>query len=148
MFQLYTSTSLTVFAVLVCLCIYLPDDNLAKVEALRWDVSDKWLFINNCAICWEKNTVKFLCLTHQNQIPSYCAKIIFTKVEGDWCYKIFTALCEIWKLNVPLCTYVKLNVPLCIYVKHTWHVGRSNTINLSTVLGFLLVYFWDWQKRL
>jgi len=30
-----------------------------------------------------KKTVKSLCLTHQNQIPSYCAKIIFTKVEGE-----------------------------------------------------------------
>jgi len=32
---------LTEFAVFVCLRIYLPDDNLAKVETSRMNLSDK-----------------------------------------------------------------------------------------------------------
>jgi hypothetical protein len=39
---------------LACLLLYLPDDDLTAVEICTRDVSDKWLFIINCAICWNK----------------------------------------------------------------------------------------------
>jgi hypothetical protein len=45
----------TEFAVLVYICIYLPDDDLVKVETCKRNISDKWLFIIDCAICWIKN---------------------------------------------------------------------------------------------
>jgi hypothetical protein len=47
-----TCTSLTEFV--VYLCIYLPDDDLVEVETCRRDISDKWLFIIDCAVCWFK----------------------------------------------------------------------------------------------
>jgi hypothetical protein len=52
-FWLYTDTSLTEFAVIVCLCIYLPDDDLVEVETGNRNISDKWLFLD-CAACWIK----------------------------------------------------------------------------------------------
>jgi hypothetical protein len=45
---------LTEFAVLLGLCIYLPDDDLVEVETCRRDISDKLLFIIDCAVCWIK----------------------------------------------------------------------------------------------
>ena len=36
--------SLTQFAVLVCLCVYLPDEDLVEVETCRGGISDKLLF--------------------------------------------------------------------------------------------------------
>ena len=46
LFELHTLTSVTEFAVLVCLCIYLPDD-VKNVETCRRNVSDKWSFITD-----------------------------------------------------------------------------------------------------
>jgi hypothetical protein len=42
------------FVVLVCLCIYLPDDDLVDVGTCRRNISDELLFIISCAICWIK----------------------------------------------------------------------------------------------
>jgi hypothetical protein len=53
----HTSTSLTEFAVTVCLFTYLPDHDLEGVETRRRDISDK-LFIMDCAICLVKYCVK------------------------------------------------------------------------------------------
>jgi hypothetical protein len=54
-FYLYKGVHLlTQFAVLVCLCICRPDDGLAEVKTCRKDISDKWLFIIHCAVCWIK----------------------------------------------------------------------------------------------
>jgi len=36
----YTRTSVTEFAVLVCLCLYLPDDDLVEVETCSRDTSN------------------------------------------------------------------------------------------------------------
>ena len=41
LFQLYTRTSVTEFAVVVCLFIYLPDDDFTDVETYRRNISDK-----------------------------------------------------------------------------------------------------------
>ena len=41
----YTRTLLTEFDVLVCLCIYIPDDDLVEVETCRWDVTDYYLLL-------------------------------------------------------------------------------------------------------
>ena len=45
---------LTQFAVLLRLCICRPDDDLVEVKTCRKDISDKWLFIIHCAVCWIK----------------------------------------------------------------------------------------------
>ena len=37
---------------LVCLCIYFPDDDFVDVETCRRVVSDIWLCIIDCAVCW------------------------------------------------------------------------------------------------
>ena len=42
------------FVVLVCRCIYLPDDGLVKVETYRRDISDKSVCTVDCTICWTK----------------------------------------------------------------------------------------------
>jgi hypothetical protein len=39
----HTRRSHTEFAVLVCFCVYLPDDDLVEVETYRRDISDKLL---------------------------------------------------------------------------------------------------------
>jgi uncharacterized membrane protein len=36
----------------LCLCTYLAGDDVLEVEKCVRNVSDKWLFIINCAICW------------------------------------------------------------------------------------------------
>jgi hypothetical protein len=36
----------------VCLCVYLPDDDLVEDETCRRNVSDKLLFITDYAMCW------------------------------------------------------------------------------------------------
>jgi len=46
---LYSNT-LTKFAVLVCLCVPLPDDDLVEVETYGRNINDKLLFITNCRI--------------------------------------------------------------------------------------------------
>ena len=53
-FNLHTHThiSFTKFTVCVCLGIYPPDDDLAEVETCGRNVSDKLLFITDCAVCW------------------------------------------------------------------------------------------------
>ena len=43
--------------VLVCLCIHFPDDNFVEVETYRRDISDKWLFVTDCAVCLVKRCV-------------------------------------------------------------------------------------------
>ena len=50
-FQLYTLTCSAEFAVLLCVCIYFPDDDLVEAETCRTKLSDK-LFIIDHAICW------------------------------------------------------------------------------------------------
>ena len=52
--KIYARTSLTEFSVLVCLFIYLPDDDLVQVETCRGNMYDKLLFITDCAVCWIK----------------------------------------------------------------------------------------------
>jgi len=42
------------FAVLVCCCIYFPDYGLVEVETCRRNVSDKFVYTVDCAICWTK----------------------------------------------------------------------------------------------
>ena len=49
------NTSLTEGTVLVCLCVHFPDYNFVEVETYRKDVSDKWLFITDCAVCFIKH---------------------------------------------------------------------------------------------
>jgi hypothetical protein len=39
--QLNTRTCLTEFAALVCICMYLPDDDLVEVETCRREIRDK-----------------------------------------------------------------------------------------------------------
>ena len=42
--------TLTQYALLLCLCIYLPnDDDLVQVEMYRRNISDKLLFVTDCA---------------------------------------------------------------------------------------------------
>jgi len=41
LFELYTRISATEFAVLVCLCMYLLDDDVTNVETCRRNISDK-----------------------------------------------------------------------------------------------------------
>jgi hypothetical protein len=42
---------------LVCLCIYLSDDDILELETCRRNVSDKWLFITDCTI----RCIKYTC---------------------------------------------------------------------------------------
>jgi len=41
----HTRRSDTEFAVLVCFCVYLPDDDLVEVEKCRRGISDKLLLL-------------------------------------------------------------------------------------------------------
>jgi len=49
---------------LMCLCIYLPDNELVEVDTCQRDISDKWLFIINCAIYWIAYCMAFKHLSH------------------------------------------------------------------------------------
>jgi len=40
------------FAVVVCLCAYLPDDNLVEVETRMRNINHNRLFIIHCVVCW------------------------------------------------------------------------------------------------
>jgi len=43
---------LTEFAVVVCLCVYLQDDNLVEVETCMRNTNHNRLFFIDCAVCW------------------------------------------------------------------------------------------------
>lgn len=95
--KVYARTSLTVFAVFLCVFIYLPDDDLAQVETCRRNIHDKWWFTTDWAFCWIK----------------YC---IFNLPHGIWFtlnnisyleyFGIFIKVCrrcawlDVWVLNV------------------------------------------------
>jgi hypothetical protein len=68
---------------LVCLCIYLPDDDFVEVKTCRRVISDIWLCIIDCAVCWIKYhkisllcaiwvtlCLQILCLPHSKRISS------------------------------------------------------------------------------
>jgi len=53
-YRTHIHISWTQFAVLVCLYIYRPDDDLVDVETCRRNISDKFLFVTDYAACWIK----------------------------------------------------------------------------------------------
>jgi hypothetical protein len=66
------------FAVLVCRCMYLPDEGLVEVETCRRNINDKFVYITECAICWTKYCI--ISLLHRNwttlKIPRYSHLIL------------------------------------------------------------------------
>ena len=52
-----------------CFSIYFADDDFVRVETCRRNISDKWLFIIDCATCWIKSCIiphivsSFLCFS-------------------------------------------------------------------------------------
>ena len=46
--------------VLLCLCIYLRDDDCTEFKTYRRAISEKWLSIIDCAVCWIKYCINFI----------------------------------------------------------------------------------------
>jgi hypothetical protein len=49
--------------------MYLRDDDLVEVETCRRDISDKWLFTINCAICLINYYVAMVSLATGTRLP-------------------------------------------------------------------------------
>ena len=100
------------FAVLVCLFVYLPDDDLVEVETCRRNISDKRLFIIDCAVhCIKHRTVRNIMYptvyTHLSlQSRSSSGKqSVNPKDENDWpkhvvtnVYTLYGILCRMMDL--------------------------------------------------
>ena len=98
------------FAILGCLFIYFADDDLVRVETCRGIISDKWLFIIDCANCWIKFCIipyvvsSFLCFSSilsfflSRSLPFLVAFILLSFFP--YCISLFMFISEILLLVV------------------------------------------------
>jgi hypothetical protein len=137
------NTSLTKFVLFACLFIYLPDDDLVEVETCRRVISDKLLFITDCAvfllniynrsIAWTMDYLKFtsLYLLH-SYIQFFQVLTSFRLCDSDAACPVHLILLNLFTLMVVNSTTMKLLImQSCLFICHSLSLPLTTCHSLS-----------------
>jgi hypothetical protein len=67
---------MTEFAVIVCLCVYLPDDHLVEVERCMKNMSHNRLLLIDCAVCWNVYSTLLFFFRSQSPVTLHAVHIV------------------------------------------------------------------------